>query len=152
MWSGGDRSTAALVHLLEHSDEPVRVHHVLSSGRLDRRPDEFSFGGHRTAEIEARLAEIRRRCRPFKMTMSAIGPDRVVSNTHPANVIAYFAAQAAMSWRMQSIDQIVLGSWGDRSGDGDRRPALYRSGELLAPQMIKAVMRSEDGPGFVLGG
>jgi diphthamide synthase (EF-2-diphthine--ammonia ligase) len=152
MWSGGDRSTAALVRLLEQPDEPVRVHHVLSSGRLDRRPDEFSFGGHRTDEVEARLVEIRRRYRPFKMTISAIGPNRVVSNTHPANVIAYFAAQAAMSWRMQSLDQIVLGAWGDRSGDGDSRPALYRSGELLAPQMLKAIMRSEDGPQFVLGG
>lgn len=69
-----------------------------------------------------------------------------------ANVIAYFAAQAAMSWRMQSIDQVVLGSWGDRAGAGDGRPALYRSGELLAPQMLKAIMRSEDGPQFVLGG
>jgi hypothetical protein len=152
MWSGGDRSTAALVRLLEQTDEPVRVHHVLSSGRLDRRPDEFSFGGHRTADVEARLTKVRRCHRPFKTTMSAIGPDRVTGNTHPLNVIAYFAAQAAMSWRMQAIDEVVLGSWGDGAGDGDSRPALYRSGELLAPQMLKAIMRSEDGPQFVLGG
>jgi hypothetical protein len=151
MWSGGDRSTAALIRLLEHTDEPVRVHHVLSSSRLDRRPDEFSFGGHRTSEVESRLAEIRRRYRPLKMTMSAIGPDRVIGNTHPLNVIAYFAAQAALSWRMQPIDEVVLGSWGDRTGDGGGRPALYRSGELLAPQMLKAIMRSEDVPQFVVG-
>ena len=51
---------------------------------------------------------------------------------------------------MQSIDKIVLGSWGDRTDDGHGRTALYRSGELLAPQMLKAIARSEDVPQFTL--
>jgi len=151
MWSGGDRSTAALVQLLEQSDEPVHVHHVLSTGRLDRQPDRCSFGGHPSSEIETRLNDLRRSHRSFKATLSAIGPDRVVGHTHPINVAAYFAAQAAMSWRMQPIDQIVLGSWGDHPDDSAARAALYRSGELLAPQMIKAIMRSEDVPQFSAG-
>jgi len=151
MWSGGEKSTAALVRILEQTDEQVHVHHVLSCGRLDRRPDDRSLGGHAFSETKAKVDEIRRRHRPFKATMSAIGPDRVICNTHPVNVIAYFAAQAALSWRMQPIDRLVLGSWGDGTDAADVRPALYRSGEMLAPQMLKAVMRSEDGPQFILG-
>lgn len=150
MWSGGERSTAAVVGLLEETDEQIHVHHVLSSGRLDRQPDDQSFGGHAFPALKAKLAELRHRHRPFKATMSAIGPDRVISYTHPMNVIAYFATQAALSWRMQPIDRIVLGSWGDGADTVAAEPALYRSGEILAPQMLKAVMRSEDGPQFVL--
>ena len=151
MWSGGEKSTAALVKLLDRTDEQVHVHHIANTGRLDRRPDERSFGSHPFSEIMAKRDDIRRRHRPFNMTMSAIGPERVVSNTHPINVIAYFAAQAALSWRMQPIDRIVLGTWGDRAGGTEPMPALYRFGEVLAPQMLKAIMRSEDYPQFVLG-
>lgn len=56
-----------------------------------------------------------------------------------------------MSWRMQTIDQVVLGSWGDRGSGGSSDAALYRSGEMLAPQMLRAIMRSEDVPQLVLG-
>jgi hypothetical protein len=150
MWSGGESSTAVLVRLLEQTNEPIHVHHILSSGRLDRRPETISFGGHAFAETEARLNSLRRRYRPFKATMSAIGPVRVIGHTHPISIVAYFAAQAAMSWRMQAVDQIALGSWGDRAGDAAHRLALYRSGEVLAPQMLKAIMRSEDVPQFAV--
>jgi hypothetical protein len=121
------------------------------TARVDRRPDDCSFGGHLFSEITAKLDDLRRRYRPFKATMSAIGPDRVTCHTHPVNVVAYFAAQSALSWRMQAIDRVVLGSWGDRDGDAGVRPVLYRTGEILAPQMLKAIMRSEDGPQFVSG-
>jgi hypothetical protein len=151
MWSGGNKSTNALVRLLKETDEEVHVHHVLRSGRLDRRPDERSFGGHVSQDVKAHLHEIQRDHRPFKMTTSIIGPDRVTTNTHAANIVGYFAAQAAMSWRMQRIDQIVLGSWGDRAGELNEQDALYRSGEILAPQMLKAIMRSEDAPRIVVG-
>lgn len=151
MWSGGEKSTAALVRLLEQTDEQVHVHHILCSESIDRRPAEHSIGGHLLSETKAKLNEIRRLYRPFKATMSAVGPDRMVGHTHTMNIVAYFAAQAALSWRMLPIDLVVLGAWGAAANDDDPRPALYRSGEVLAPQMLKAIMRSEDGPQFVLG-
>lgn len=151
MWSGGHKSTNALTRLLKETDEEVHAHHILSSSRLDRRPDERTFGTHILREVKTRLEEIRREHRPFKVTSSTIGPDRVTMNTHPANVIAYFAAQAAMSWRMQRIDRVVLGSWGDKTNEAGVQDALYRSGEDLAPQMLKAIMRSEDAPRILLG-
>jgi hypothetical protein len=150
MWSGGDKSTAALIRLLDGTDDEVHVHHVLGSGRLDRRPDDLSFGGHAAPMAKAKLDGIRKRYRPFMATTSIIGPDRVTVKTHPMNILAYLAAQAVMSWRMQRIDQVVFGSWGDRA-EASEVDALYRSGEVLAPQMLKAVMRSEDCPRCVIG-
>jgi hypothetical protein len=67
------------------------------------------------------------------------------------NIVAYCAAQAAMSWRMLSADRIVPGSWGNHLEAGTTTDALCGSEAFLAPQMLKATMRSEDGPRLALG-
>jgi hypothetical protein len=150
MWSGGEASTKALERLLLETRDQVHVHHIRISDRIDRQPDALSLGGHAWAECSRALDQIRQRCRPFRVTISTIGPERLVRHAHPMNIVAYSAAQAAMSWRMLTADQIVVGGWGNHLQDGIAADALYRSGELLAPQMVKAIMRSEDGPRLVL--
>jgi hypothetical protein len=151
LWSGGEASTRVLERVLAETSDPVHAHHIRCSSRLDRQADDLSLGGHDWVVASRTLEQLKRRYRPFNVTISTIGPERVIGHTHPINVVAYCAAQAAKSWLMQPVDQIVVGAWGDSAAPGSDREALYGSGSALAPQMLKAIMRSEDGPRIILG-
>jgi hypothetical protein len=152
MWSGGPASTVALEHLLRDTDDEVHVHHIRSNAGLGQPADENGFGGHAQADIKRTFAALRGKYRRFSATVSTIGPLHLLQLTHPINVVSYFAAQGAMTWRMTPGDRIVLGSYGpagapEMGNTGTGR----REGCLMAPILLQATIRSGGIPELTLG-
>ena len=108
LWSGGVDSTYSLLRLLRTTSDHVFTHHVRINGGNGRERGQFEG-----AALQGLRACLSRRERSFTHTTSSLDLSELGGRSLDSSILAFMAAQAAMTHALTPFDRIVIGVNGD---------------------------------------
>lgn len=144
LWSGGVDSTYSLVRLLRTTQDQVFTHYVQCQG-ADAWRGEFELQA-----IDRLRAKLREHERSFVHTRSSLDLSELSGRGVDISMLAFMAAQAAMTHNLTPFDRILIGVNGDCDPGWDPNSAACALRRTRIARALRAAWGCDEVPQIYL--
>jgi 7-cyano-7-deazaguanine synthase in queuosine biosynthesis len=141
LWSGGIDSTYTLVRLLRTTDDQVFTHHVRIMDANGSRQS-----GYESSAIDALRKSLMRSERAFEHTASSVDLRQLSGRGVDSSILAFMAAQAAMTHDLTPYDRILVGVNGDVDPGWDPETAACALRRARIARALRAAWGCDEVP------